>query len=50
MNVMIIDEKIEDLGIPFNDQFIFYFLVGVNLEVEISCSIYCSPTISECLS
>ena len=33
---MIIDEKIEDLGIPFNDPFIFYFLVGVNSEIEMS--------------
>ena len=48
MNVKIVDDKLEELTIPLNGP--FFFIVGVNLEVEMSRSVYCSPTISECLS
>jgi len=47
---MILDKRLDELIIPLNGPFFFYFIVGINSEVKMSCSVYCSPTISECRS
>ena len=36
---MILDKKLKELTIPLNGPFFFYFIVGVNSEVKMSCSL-----------